>query len=138
MVPFNKRAWVLQERLLSRRIIHLAASRTYWECRQKYESEDQYPCNQIQDASDRGKRLANTVAKYVQQLQIGATASVPALEEYIDRSYEVSYDLHEAWRDTVCRYSQCGLTFHTDKLPAILGIPTRIHEVTKFPYSAWH
>lgn len=28
----NQRAWVLQERVLSRRIIHFTKSRTYWEC----------------------------------------------------------------------------------------------------------
>jgi len=134
----NKRAWVLQERLLSRRIIHIAATRTYWECRQIYESEDRYPRNYVQDASDRGKRLASAVEKFVQQLRVGANAPVPAVEEYIDRSYEVSYELHEVWRDIVCQYSQCGLTFHTDKLPAILGIATRIHEVTKITYSAGH
>ncbi|KAH8663694.1 heterokaryon incompatibility protein-domain-containing protein [Tricladium varicosporioides] len=28
----NKRAWVVQERLLSRRIVHFSAKQTYWEC----------------------------------------------------------------------------------------------------------
>ena len=30
--PLNKRAWVLQERVLSRRTIHFSAELTYWEC----------------------------------------------------------------------------------------------------------
>ena len=30
--PLNKRAWVLQERVLSRRTIHFSAKQTYWEC----------------------------------------------------------------------------------------------------------
>ena len=28
----NKRAWVMQERILSRRTIHFSANQTYWEC----------------------------------------------------------------------------------------------------------
>jgi hypothetical protein len=28
----NKRAWVLQERLLSRRTLHFSANQAYWEC----------------------------------------------------------------------------------------------------------
>jgi hypothetical protein len=30
--PLNQRAWVLQERVLSRRIIHFTTNHTYWEC----------------------------------------------------------------------------------------------------------
>lgn len=30
--PLNQRAWVLQERVLSRRTIHFSATQTYWEC----------------------------------------------------------------------------------------------------------
>ena len=32
--PINRRGWVLQERLLSHRIIHFGAQQVFWECRQ--------------------------------------------------------------------------------------------------------
>ena len=37
--PLNKRGWVFQERLLSRRILHFGADMMYWECRQRSASE---------------------------------------------------------------------------------------------------
>jgi hypothetical protein len=37
--PLNKRAWCLQERLLSRRILHFGAEMIYWECHQRAASE---------------------------------------------------------------------------------------------------
>ncbi|KAI9785191.1 MAG: hypothetical protein M1839_000829 [Geoglossum umbratile] len=37
--PLNKRGWVLQERLLSRRILHFGADMLYWECWQRSASE---------------------------------------------------------------------------------------------------
>ncbi|SPO06552.1 uncharacterized protein DNG_09242 [Cephalotrichum gorgonifer] len=37
--PLNKRGWVLQERLLSRRILHFGADMLYWECSLRSASE---------------------------------------------------------------------------------------------------
>lgn len=38
--PLSKRAWTLQERLLSQRTIHFTTSRVIWECQSKLETED--------------------------------------------------------------------------------------------------
>lgn len=38
--PLSTRAWTLQERLLSRRVIHFTQSRVIWECRSRFETED--------------------------------------------------------------------------------------------------
>ena len=38
--PLNQRAWVLQERVLSRRTIHFTRSHTYWECGKTVRCDD--------------------------------------------------------------------------------------------------
>ena len=38
--PLNKRGWVMQERLLSRRTIHFGRSQAYWECGREVRCED--------------------------------------------------------------------------------------------------
>jgi hypothetical protein len=38
--PLNQRAWVLQERVLSRRLIHFTNNGTYWECGEHVRSDD--------------------------------------------------------------------------------------------------
>ncbi|KAI1342283.1 heterokaryon incompatibility protein-domain-containing protein [Xylariaceae sp. FL0016] len=39
LAPLNTRGWVMQERLLSRRILHFGAEMMYWECRCRSASE---------------------------------------------------------------------------------------------------
>lgn len=38
--PLNQRAWVLQERVLSRRLIHFTEDSTYWECGERVRCDD--------------------------------------------------------------------------------------------------
>lgn len=38
--PLNRRAWVLQERVLSRRVIHFTKSHMYWECGENVRCND--------------------------------------------------------------------------------------------------
>ena len=38
--PLNDRAWVLQERVLSRRVLHFAGEKTYWECGKHVRCDD--------------------------------------------------------------------------------------------------
>jgi len=38
--PMHKRGWILQETLLSRRILHLTKGQFYWQCNSLLESED--------------------------------------------------------------------------------------------------
>ncbi|KAH6616856.1 heterokaryon incompatibility protein-domain-containing protein [Boeremia exigua] len=48
------------------------------------------------------------------------------------------YDILETWYHLVRDYSQCQLTFHADKLPALSGIASRIHAITHDQYLAGH
>jgi hypothetical protein len=92
--------WILQEQLMSRRILHFGSEQTCWECRTTVDQED----GMVID----GKRERLTGAH--QALNNEAT----------DDNY---------WRQLVEAYSRRQLTQHTDKLPALSGIANVISAV---------
>lgn len=47
--PLDSRAWVIQERFLSKRILHFSYSRLYWECYEKTYDEGNYPSTLYQN-----------------------------------------------------------------------------------------
>jgi hypothetical protein len=51
--PLNRRGWVFQERVLSRRTIHFAQDQLYWECGHHILSEDGLKHNNFNDAIDK-------------------------------------------------------------------------------------
>ncbi|CAG8975800.1 hypothetical protein HYALB_00008241 [Hymenoscyphus albidus] len=110
-----KRAWILQERLLSSRVLYLSTSRMYLECFTNNRYED---CHYPTPGPD--KLLSNNVAKWKSE-QLGN---------------ELQRFSH--WEHLVVRYSNMNLTYRTDRLPALSGLASEFHRVTKATYLAGH
>lgn len=100
--PLNKRAWVLQERSLSRRIVHFTTDRLYWECQEaileegltKVSSSNELPVSGFQVACNRAKT----------------------------RTSDDIFVMDNQWHSMVERYTLGQLTNKSDRLPALAGL----------------
>jgi hypothetical protein len=60
----------------------------------------------------------------------------PALEGILAKA--VHYTIYHIWYEAVSKCSDRRLTFTLDKLPALAGIASRVHDITKDDYLAGH
>ncbi|KAF2735609.1 HET-domain-containing protein, partial [Polyplosphaeria fusca] len=126
--PLNKRAWVSQERQLSRRIMHFG-SQLFWEC---YESQacEMYPVSlpdwALPDPNSDTAKLREKLHHIADQPESNMfSSSHPhASKQGLD------LNTYHAWSSFRDKYSKCELTHDGDKLVAIHGIAQRIGQAT--------
>jgi hypothetical protein len=119
--PLNARAWVFQERLLSRRVLHFSKEIMLWECQTRARME-----------GDRGYTIPDSVGP-----MLLLTASQSEFESL--KSTLASLKVDDAlgvWRGIVALYSVRKLTLETDRLPALSGIAGFIQRRCGFTYMA--
>ena len=110
----NKRAWVLQERLLAPRVLHFCEDQIAWEC----------------SHLDAAESLPHGVSKM--ELKSGEVKERVRLKSLVPDDFgpkpieidamRTSYAAHEDWKRIVERYSRTRLTLAKDKLIALAGI----------------
>ncbi|RII24870.1 hypothetical protein CUC08_Gglean005685 [Alternaria sp. MG1] len=100
----NKRAWVMQERVLAKRTIHFSANQTYWECGEGVYCEDLT----IMKSTPR-KNYFSLDPSFPDRLLIAGSV----------RTVEFIHFLFE-------NYSKRGLTKDTDRCVAASGLEARI------------
>jgi hypothetical protein len=144
------RGWVVQERVLSRRIIHFSKKQLYWECQTaEYRERDTEPLN------DKNRLLAKPAIfrKMVKettwfhgitdQYHDVATvrSTVIALKDKARYLSGMASDLREAaptlnrfWPRIVRTYNTSELSFEIDKAPAILGLAKSVATLTGMTY----
>ncbi|KAE9376306.1 HET-domain-containing protein [Stipitochalara longipes BDJ] len=108
--PLMKRAWVVQEQLLARRILHFCQDQLYWECREKSACEV-FPKQMPPCIMSRGRFkdvVPKTDAKYWRPDLKNST--------FLSGSPDV------VWRRIVGHYSRAELTKTSDKEAALNGI----------------
>ncbi|KAF2446693.1 HET-domain-containing protein [Karstenula rhodostoma CBS 690.94] len=112
--PVNRRAWVLQERLLAPRVLHFCKDQIAWEC-PHIDAAESYPYGVSKMELRAGTVGERTRLKALVPGGYGPTALA------IGRT-ENAYAAHEDWKSIVERYSRTSLTKSNDKLIALAGI----------------
>jgi hypothetical protein len=145
-----RRGWIVQERILSRRIIHFSKKQLYWECQTaEYRERDTKPLN------DKNRLLAKPAIfrKMVKETTWfhGVTdhyhdvatvrSTVIALKDKARYLSGMALDLREAaptlnrfWPRIVRTYNTSELSFETDKVPAIQGLAKSVASLTGMTY----
>ncbi|KAI1441725.1 HET-domain-containing protein [Annulohypoxylon stygium] len=108
-MPLLRRAWVLQERLLSRRVLYFDPKTMFMECFVNVRRED---CSHPMSLYN-----ATTLTRK-------------------SRRYDLGRDPKWYWQNLTTTYSSLVLSRVSDKLPALSGIATRFAQVTGFQYLA--
>ncbi|KAF5654815.1 hypothetical protein F25303_1159 [Fusarium sp. NRRL 25303] len=109
-VPLLTRGWAIQERVLSKRILHFGASCLLWECSELETTEANPNSSEPKLYGYRNEEFVSVFRNLENQLQD---------------------DLITLWYQFVEAYSGTNFSFYRDKLPALSGIANRIR--SRFP-----
>jgi hypothetical protein len=107
----NRRAWVLQERFLSPRVLQFDRNQVLWECLERSATEtcpDQIPGNLV--------GVGNLLFKSL----------VPAVQTTSTSDERFPAMVRHFWACLVSEYTACGLTVASDKLIAVSGIAKHV------------
>ena len=119
--PLDRRAWVLQERLLSPRILHFGSQQMYWECAETTLRQD----GKHYDVSTDGLRAG---VDFKASLDFNAVIRKARGQAQAARYLQ--------WYNVVTEYTRRSLTFDSDKLPAISGVAKDFRSRTGCTYIA--
>ncbi|KAF2235856.1 HET-domain-containing protein [Viridothelium virens] len=113
--PLGFRAWALQERILSPRVLSFGCGQLFWDCVQCPHASESFPCG-----------LANLSQSF-------------CLTEKAIPSTSDSRILNSTWWRLLEEYINCDLTFpETDKLMALSAVATRMASAMDDVYIAGH
>jgi len=126
--PLNQRGWVLQERLLSPRILHFGSKQLFWECNEGVLCE-RFP-TVLPPAMQN-----TTMAHFSSLTRLRRRADDRKLSGAIGDGQATRKiglgDAYALWGAVVQSYSRSALTFSSDKLVAISGIAKVTREALK-------
>jgi len=123
MATLNTRGWVVQERILSRRILHCHKSQLFWECKTKTACE-----TLPEEIRNCVHGTIPQIIRLLDRLEDETEHRLPSDERGESVSLvtfsnpNLQNDVHRAWLSTIERYSACDLTNQEDKLVAISAI----------------
>jgi heterokaryon incompatibility protein (HET) len=121
------RGWIVQERALSKRILHWSEFEVLWECNELQASERR-PQGYVTPPGPL-RKFTETRNFFQRSKPIH-----DILSDTFSGTYPLpSWQLKEAlisWYETIIIYSRCALTVESDKLPAISGLARLFAQLT--------
>ncbi|KAF2034031.1 HET-domain-containing protein [Setomelanomma holmii] len=126
-VPVTKRAWCLQERKLTTRLIQFTPYQWTWTCRTAGTSERILRKLRI-TASTFDQRGQDGLHFHNQEDTSGSrvTRSDGTIDdEAVVKDYKASRKAYDDWYTTVQDFTKCDITYPTDRLPALAGLAQR-------------
>ena len=115
--PLNRRAWVLQERYMSRRVLHFGEKQIFWECKE-LEACEIFPSG-----------VPEIVSLHPFKTPFAKTKNIDEMS-----SRDQVYEMH--WNPALVSYTEAKLTFGRDKLVAISGVVKKLRKQTGDRYFA--
>ncbi|KAI0443967.1 heterokaryon incompatibility protein-domain-containing protein [Xylaria telfairii] len=113
--PLNRRAWVLQERVLSPRTLHFTEHQVYWECWQYHQGEDlEY-------------QYLGVMKKQAYPVELSPGSLLCDSPTHSSR-------LLQGWWHMSSDYTSRGLTYQVDKLIAIDGLVQKLASRLQISY----
>jgi hypothetical protein len=131
LAPLNQRAWVCQERHLSRRTMHFSATQLFWECH-KVRACENYPNGLPWWALPNWFDDFSVLRNDIHQLRLqNADISLQRREARGDTPLSgtgplLDHQLYFSWATFRIRYTECAMTKDEDKLVAIQGIAQQL------------
>ncbi|KAH8666054.1 heterokaryon incompatibility protein-domain-containing protein [Tricladium varicosporioides] len=115
--PLSSRAWALQERMISTRVLHYGIDDVFWECLKSSRRESSTIEHTLNDQSSEWQDEAFKRLLF-------PPAEIPVTRQgTLDKWYRI-----------VRQYSELKLTCAGDKLPAISGIASRVQDLLQDSY----
>ncbi|KAL8833929.1 MAG: hypothetical protein Q9176_007751, partial [Flavoplaca citrina] len=122
--PLHYRGWVVQERLLARRVLHFCRNELIWECNEMAASEA-YPTGLPSIYRNQAKARLKSLDPDTEGRRLRQLATTESDSRFF---------AHQLWPSIVQLYTQCQLTKPNDKLIAISGIAKRMSSIIRDDY----
>lgn len=119
--PISSRAWTLQERVLSRRLLIFSSSGVMWMCREDFINPSAAP--------DAGPPYQTFIDPYLSEMQHQTTTTG-------DSDAQAEAQIRETWTAIRADYTEMDLSYCSDKLPAISALAAEIGRKTGWTYLA--
>ncbi|KAF2865541.1 heterokaryon incompatibility protein-domain-containing protein [Massariosphaeria phaeospora] len=135
--PVAQRAWCLQERELSTRIIQFTRNQWIWSCRSKSTTEDLlHERFWNSPTMDRAYQTTSSSLLPLFGSRIFSSDAWNRLEEIQNLNFKDKKPYLDYWYKVVEAYSGCGITIPSDRLPAISGVAKRQNVFVQSNYLA--
>ena len=118
--PISTRAWTLQERVLSRRLLIFSSSGVMWMCREDFVNPSAAP--------DAGPPYQTFLDPYL-------SAEHPSDQTTV-QDKDAQAQIRETWAAILADYTEMDLSYCTDKLPAVSALAADIGGKTGWTYLA--